>query len=31
MTFEAILMMILIFGVCIGGFLCSLHLSSKED
>jgi len=31
MTFEAILMMILIFGVCIGGFLYSLHLSSKED
>lgn len=31
MTFEAILMMILIFGVCIGGFLYTLHLSSKED
>jgi hypothetical protein len=31
MTIEAVLMMILIFGICIGGFLLSLYLSSKED
>ena len=31
MTIEAILMMILIFGICLGGFLLSLYLSSKED
>jgi len=30
MSIEAILMMILIFGTCIGGFLISLYLSSKE-
>ncbi len=30
MSIEAILMMILIFGICIGGFLISLYLSSKE-
>ena len=31
MTIEAVLMMILIFGICIGGFLISLYLSSKEN
>jgi hypothetical protein len=31
MTIEAILMMILIFGICVGGFLFSLYLSSKEN
>ncbi len=31
MTIEALLMMILIFGVCIGGFLFSLYLTSKEN
>jgi hypothetical protein len=31
MTIEAILMMILIFGICVGGFLLSLYLSSKEN
>jgi len=31
MTIEAVLMMILIFGICIGGFLISIYLSSKEN
>jgi hypothetical protein len=31
MTIEAVLMMILIFGICLGGFLISLYLSSKEN
>jgi hypothetical protein len=31
MTIEALLMMILIFGICIGGFLLSLYLTSKEN
>lgn len=31
MTIEAILMMTLIFGICVGGFLFSLYLSSKEN
>ena len=31
MTLEAIIMMILIFGICLGGFLLSLYLSSKEN
>jgi len=31
MTIEALLMMILIFGICIGGFLFSLYLTSKEN
>lgn len=31
MEIEAIITMILIFGVCLGGFLYSLFRSSKED
>lgn len=31
MTIEAIITMILIFGVCLGGFILSLYLSSKEN
>lgn len=31
MEFKAIITMILIFGICIGGFLYSLYRSSKED
>ncbi len=31
MTIEAVLMMILIFGICVGGFFISLYLSSKEN
>jgi hypothetical protein len=31
MTIEALLTMILIFGICLGGFLLSLYLSSKEN
>ena len=31
MTTEALIMLILIFGLCLGGFLVSLYLSSKED
>ncbi len=31
MTIEAILMMTAVFAVCLGGFVYSLYLSSKED
>lgn len=31
MEIETLITMILIFGVCIGGFVYSLYLSSKED
>ena len=31
MTTESILSLILIFGVCLGGFIISLYLSSKQD
>jgi len=30
MTIKAILFMIFIFGVCLGGFSISLYLSSKQ-
>ena len=31
MEFNTIITMILIFGVCLGGFIYSLYRSSKED
>ncbi len=31
MTLEAFITMILIFGACLGGFLYSLYLTSKEN
>lgn len=31
MTTDALISMILIFGLCLGGFIFSLILSSKED
>jgi GMP synthase-like glutamine amidotransferase len=31
MTIEAIITMILIFGICLGGFILFLYLSSKEN
>ncbi len=31
MTVEAIITMILIFGICLGGFILFLYLSSKEN
>ncbi len=31
MTIAALIIMILIFAVCIGGFLYTLYLSSKEN
>jgi len=31
MTLEAIIAMLLIFGVCLGGFIAALYLSSKEN
>jgi len=31
MTNEALITMILIFGLCLGGFILSLILSSKEN
>jgi hypothetical protein len=31
MTIEALIMMIVIFAVCAGGFIYTLYRSSKED
>ena len=31
MTIEALITMILIFGICLGGFVLFLYLSSKEN
>jgi hypothetical protein len=31
MTIEALIMMIVVFAVCAGGFIYTLYLSSKED
>jgi GMP synthase-like glutamine amidotransferase len=31
MTIEAVITMILIFGICLGGFILFLYLSSKEN
>lgn len=31
MTIEALITMILIFGICLGGFIFFLYLSSKEN
>ena len=31
MAIEALLMMMAVFAVCIGGFVYSLYLSSKEE
>jgi hypothetical protein len=31
MTLEALITMIFIFALCLGGFLFSLYLSSKEN
>ena len=31
MTIEALITMIAIFGICLGGFILFLYLSSKEN
>jgi hypothetical protein len=31
MTLDALIMMIFIFGIFLGGFIYTLYLSSKED
>jgi len=31
MTIEALITMIVIFGICLGGFILFLYLSSKEN
>jgi GMP synthase-like glutamine amidotransferase len=31
MTIEALITMILVFGICLGGFILFLYLSSKEN
>jgi hypothetical protein len=31
MTIDALIMMIFIFGIFLGGFIYTLYLSSKED
>ena len=31
MSIEALITMILIFGICLGGFILFLYLSSKEN
>ncbi len=31
MTIEALITMVLIFGICLGGFILFLYLSSKEN
>lgn len=30
MELEALLFMILVYGVCLGGFICALFLASKK-
>jgi len=30
MSIEALIFMILIFAICLGGFICSLYLSVKK-
>lgn len=31
MTLEAFIMMLAIFGLCLGGFILAIYLSSKEN